>query len=233
MSTSSDPVVLRDLPVDAVTSANTAIDLRGGTWTRLGEPSVHGDQVTETLLGGLAKQSREAGRAQGFAAGWVDGRRGSLARTAASHEAQVHAFDEQSRSILAGQRSAAAALELAADRVEASVRQLNEDLAAQAVELALQIAEAVLGRELATVDDPAADALRRALARVPDDVKVTVRLHPADRADLDPSVLGGRSVTIEADPSLARGDAVVETDSGLVDAGVGAALARVREVLGR
>jgi flagellar assembly protein FliH len=226
-------VVLRDLPVDAVTTADTSADLRGGTWTRLGGTSVHGDQVTETLLSGLAQQSREAGRAQGFAAGWVDGRRGSQAGIAASHQAQLKAFDEQTRRTVAGQQSASSALAMAVRKVEGAVQHLNEDLAEQAVELALQIAEAVLGRELATIDDPAADAMRRALTEVPVDVSVTVRLHPADRAGLDASVLGDRVATFVSDASLSRGDAVVEMETGLVDARVGPALARVREVLGR
>ncbi len=46
-------------------------------------------------------------------------------------------------------------------------------------------------------------------------------------------MLEGRTVTFVADPALRRGDAVVETEHGVVDAGVGAALARVREVLAR
>jgi flagellar assembly protein FliH len=233
MSTSTDPVVLRDLPVDAVTTADTSADLRGGTWTRLGTTSVQGDRVTETLLSGLALQTREAGRAQGFAAGWADGRRGSLEGVAASHQAQLRAFDEQSRRVVAGQQSASAALSTMLRNVEGSVQQLNEALAAQAVELALQIAEAVLGRELTTIDDPAADAIRRAVSEVPVDVSLTVRLHPSDRAGLDDSVLADRMVSYVSDASLSRGDAVVETETGLVDARVGLALARVREVLGR
>jgi flagellar assembly protein FliH len=91
----------------------------------------------------------------------------------------------------------------------------------------------VLGRELAALDDPAADAVRRAVTSVPVDVPLVVRLHPADRAALDEQVLADRAVTYVEDPAVARGDAVVETPSGSVDAGVGAALARVREVLGR
>ena len=233
MSTSSEGVVLRDLPVDAVTTAYTSTDLRPALWTRFGSDSIRGDRVTEGTLHGLAEQSRLAGRAQGFAAGWAEGRRGSRAETEDTHAEQVRALEEQGRRILAAQQAATAALEQAHSRVEASTHALHERLSDQAVELALQIAEAVLGRELLAVDDPAADAVRRALTSVPVDVQVTVRLHPADRAGLDPSVLAGRTVTVVADPSLSRGDALVETESGTVDAGVGTALARVREVLGR
>jgi flagellar assembly protein FliH len=68
---------------------------------------------------------------------------------------------------------------------------------------------------------------------VPPAAAVTVRLHPEDRALLDLTVLAGRPVSLVDDPALTRGDAVVETETGVVDATVGAALDRVREVLGR
>jgi flagellar assembly protein FliH len=230
---STDSVVLRDLPVDAVTSADTSADLRGGVWTRLGGNGIRGDQATETTLSGLAERSREVARAQGFAAGWAEGRRGSLARSTAAQDEQLHAFEERSRLVVAAQQSAADAVARAATSFQEMTRTVHAELADAAVELALQIAETVLGRELVAVDDAAADAVRRALTSVPVDVPVVVRLHPADLAALDAAVSSDREVTYLADPALGHGDAVVETDSGSVDAGIGAALARVREVLGR
>ena len=230
---STDGVVLRDLPVDAVTTADTSSDLRGSVWTRLGGNGVRGDQATEATLSGLAERSREAARAQGFAAGWAEGRRGSLARSAAVHEEQLRTFEERTRRIVTAQQSAADAVARAVTAFGDATRSVHADLADQAVELALQIAEAVLGRELVAVDDVAADALRRAITSVPVDVPLLVRLHPADLAALDESVLANRTVTYVADHALAHGDAVVETESGSVDAGITAALARVREVLGR
>ena len=106
-------------------------------------------------------------------------------------------------------------------------------LAAAALELALGVAQEVLQRELAVAEQPGLDALRRALAPVRPDHAVVVRMNPADRAQLDPSALDGRTVTLVDDPSLARGEAVAETDDELVDATVSSALARVREVLNR
>jgi flagellar assembly protein FliH len=232
-STSSDGVVLRDLPVDAVTTADTGTDLRGGAWTRFGTDAVRGDRVTESTLRGLAEQSWEAARAQGYAVGWAEGRRGSLARSAEVEREQARVFEEQRRGALAGQQSAADALDLAVERFGAVTRSVHQQLGEQAVELALQIAEAVLGREVIAAADPGADALRRAVTAVPVDVPLAVRLHPDDLAALDRSVVAGRSVTWTADPSLSRGDALVETPSGTVDAGIAGALARVREVLGR
>jgi flagellar assembly protein FliH len=245
MSTSSETtgyteggVVLRDLPVGSVVSADTTVDLRGGEWTRFGTSRVRGDRVTEATLRGLAEQSRAAARAQGFAAGWAEGRRDATARTASTHDELVRAFEEQSQRAVVAQQFAVQTLLAAAARFEEVTRAREAELAHQAVELGLQIAEAVVGRELEAVDDPAAEALHRALVSVPAEVAVTVRLHPADLATLDEvgvaeTALRGRTVSYVGDGSLSRGDAVVETESGVVDAGLRTALTRVREVLGR
>ncbi len=226
-------VVLRDLPADAVATVATGRDLRDGVWTRFGAASVLGDAATESTLVGLAERSRDAARAQGFAAGWAEGLRASAARTAEAHEAQVRVFDEHATTFLAAQRSALSAVETAARRCAEVTDALGHELGEAALDLALQLVEAVLGRELATAGDPGADALRRALVAVPVDVPLVARLHPADLATLDRGTVGDRPVTLVADPSVARGDALVETETGVVDATLSGALTRVREVLGR
>jgi flagellar assembly protein FliH len=226
-------VVLRDLPGEAVASAPTGRDLREGVWTRFGADTVLGDGATESTLRGLAERSRAAARAQGFAAGWAEGLRASAARAAEEHDAQVRVFDEHAATFLAAQRSALSAVETAARRCSEAADAVQRELAATAVDLALQLVEAILGRELATAVDPGADAVRRALVGVPVDVPLVVRLHPADLSVLDRGCVGEHSASFVADPSLSRGDAVVETESGVVDATVSGALARVREVLGR
>ncbi len=235
-STSSETVhsvVLRDVAAGQVVRADAGVDLRGGDWTRFGSPSVHGDPVTQSTLAGIAERSRDAARAQGFAAGWAEGRR--VAREQVAESARQHASDlaERTQVLVARQQAAAGALEAATTRCAVTARDVSQQICDQALELALQIAEAVLGRELVTADDPGADALRRALVHVDPEVPLVVRLHPVDRDALDPLVLAGRSFTVVADPSVDRGDAVVETETNVVDASLSDALARVREVLAR
>jgi len=233
-STSSEqqrPVVLRDLPAGAVALADTSRDLRDGEWTRFGSNSVLGDPATEATLHRLAERSRDAARAQGFAAGWAEGLRASAQRSTTASDEQARALQHRSDTLLAAQRSALSALQDAVGRCAETTSALHSELTAAAVDLALQIAEAVLDRELEIATDPGADALRRALVGVPIDVPVTVRLHPADLDVLDRDVVADRAVTFLADASLTRGDAVVESEDGIVDAGIAAALARVREVL--
>jgi flagellar biosynthesis/type III secretory pathway protein FliH len=57
-----------------------------------------------------------------------------------------------------------------------------------------------------------------------------VRLHP-DVATTAADVLRERGVTILPDEALSRADAVVETDTEVVDLRVDSALVRLREVL--
>jgi flagellar assembly protein FliH len=232
-STSSEPVVLRDLPASVVGETRANADLRQGHWTRLGSRGVLGDAVTEATLASLADQARDAARAQGYAAGWAQGRRAALESAAAAEVERATRHHAELTELAAEQRTAAAALAVAIDGGNARVQATCEELAAHAVRLGLAVAEAILMREVSVSADPGADALRRAMTRVPAAVPVTVRLHPEDRSQLDVSVLDGREVSFVDDPSMQRGGAVVETEHGVVDATVEAALARVREMLTR
>ncbi len=224
--------VLRGLPPQATTPAGTAGDLRTGTWTRLGTGTVLGDAVTEAALGSVAEAARAAGHAQGYAAGWAEGRRrvALASQDAASSAAATLAEDR--RELATRQAGLLEALAAAAEQVRGSVAARHDELAEGALHLALQIAEAVVGHELAVAAAPGRDALARALRAVERPGEVVVRLHPEDLAELDGAAPAGRSVTLVPDAGLRRGDAVAETEDGLVDATVDGALARVREVLG-
>lgn len=230
-SSSTDPAVLR-VGDDASVRAHTVdTELRTGTWTRLGGSAVLGDRATEAALTGLAETARAAARAQGYATGWAEGRRAAEEQTrdAIERDARERAADRERQA--AEHAAAMAALEGAAQQLRAAVEDVAGTMESAVVELALQISEAVLGREVATSADPGADAVRRALRLLPDGAIATVHLNPEDRARLDPSTFGGLTLRLVDDPTLARGDALVETDQSVVDATMGAALARVREVL--
>jgi flagellar assembly protein FliH len=100
------------------------------------------------------------------------------------------------------------------------------------VATALQIAEALIGHELAQPDTRGRDAIARALALAPERGHVTARLHPADIAVIDPGAMAsGRTIDIVPDPTLAPGDCIVDVGACRVDARIGPALERAREVL--
>jgi len=145
------------------------------------------------------------------------------------------------REAFAESRAAAAAVldrvELQLDGHSTALDELVESIAASATELALEIAEAVLARELRLSESPGVDAIARAARLLPETgraTEVVARLHPNDLAALGGSVetlLPGRSLTVHADRDVEPGGCVLESGASRVDASVSAAMARVREVL--
>src|SRR5690606_39608307 len=95
----------------------------------------------------------------------------------------------------------------------------------------IELAEAILARELNDSETSAASALHRALAEIDLDLVQVVRLHPEDLKFLDCQGKLTPGVTFEADATLARGDAVTEFEEGYLDARVASAMARARRAI--
>jgi flagellar assembly protein FliH len=234
LSSSTEPGTDRVLRGTTATSiAATALptpELRDGAWTRFGAGAVLGDVVTEQALAGLAESTRHAARAQGYAVGWAEGRRAAAAAAAVeAEEARTAvALAEQQRE--AELRDHLAALTAAAGDFHRASRVLAADVEDQALRLARELTELLVGHELRSSDDPAGDVVRRVLAVLPSGVATTVRLHPATAACVASDALS-QQVTLAADDTLARHDAVVETADRVVDLSIEAALRRVREAL--
>ncbi len=96
---------------------------------------------------------------------------------------------------------------------------------------AIELAEAIVGHELAETGVGAPAALRRALAQAGNEPATAVRLHPADLEVIRTAGGPFAELPLVPDPTLARGDAVVELAHGFVDARIGATLARLRATL--
>ena len=210
--------------------AVTGRELRTGAWTRLGDSSVLGDAVTEHTLSGLAEQAQAAARAQGYSTGWAEGRR--AAEEDAERQRRALAAEHQASEARreADHRSALEALTRAAQQLTDACALTCAQVAAHTTELAVALTAELLGHELAVAATPGLDAVRRALDLVPAESVVTVRLAAEEAAHPDLAELVG-TATVVADPTLGRGEALVETRDGVVDARVRGAMARVREVL--
>lgn len=170
-------------------------------------------------------QSRASGHAAGYAAGLraagaeLAGQRATLDaehRAALLHDA---ARMERALSVLA---TAAAALE---SRTVPVVTDAQHAIAASALELA----EAILGSELADGPASAQSAVRRALNSVDPSTIRAIRLNPLDLAVLDTTVEAG--VAFVADATVARGDAIADLAVGYLDARIATAVARARTAL--
>lgn len=232
MSSSTDGAV-RSRPVAAVLP-----ELREGHWTRLGTSEVLGDQPTETLLGKLAESTRSAARAQGYTTGWAEGRReaaaeADLAEAGRRRDAQAREDrrDQEHQAALATLHTAAAALAAAAESVREAVE-------AQALTLARELTESLVGHELRTAEElglDGADLARRALAALANErtgaASVTLRVGAPGLDASSVAELAQHGVEVSVDAALAPGDALAETDASAIDLRVGTALARVRAVL--
>lgn len=93
------------------------------------------------------------------------------------------------------------------------------------LKLAVRIAEKLIGEELHIAPDAIAGIVSEALRSVRRAKSVIIQVHPAHIASLEErlSTLGtpagaGREIEIIPNASLSRGDCIVETDIGVIDA---------------
>ncbi|WP_235909996.1 FliH/SctL family protein [Goekera deserti] len=196
-------------------------------------PAVRLDEVYADELTRLHEQARAAGHAAGYAQGLAAGAAQSAAavaeaeRAAADRLAVVHQHWERQWS------SAAAALATAAARFDSAVAPVADEVSDLITDNVFDLVAELLGRELAAATTPGRDAVRRALGMCPADAPVVVRLHPEDLASL---TAGDRTelragVTIVPDAGVERGGALAESGPRRIDAQLGPALERVRQVL--
>jgi|HigsolmetaAR201D_1030396.scaffolds.fasta_scaffold01451_14 flagellar assembly protein FliH len=161
--------------------------------------------------------AREAGHREGYEAGFGVGL-------------------QEGRALL---KEAVDALRAAADAVAAERERVSAAVEEAAVDLALQIAEHVIGGELVARPEHVLDAVRGALRRLVERERVTILVNPDDldlvreHAPAIVDELGGvEHFEVQAERRVGRGGAVVRTVEGEVDATIATKLARVREVLG-
>jgi flagellar assembly protein FliH len=135
--------------------------------------------------------------------------------------------------------SALAALHSAADQLQAQRDHWVDHCQQETVRIGIAIAERLLRRTLATRPDAVLDLVRSALECSVEAEQIRVRLHPAD-ADLVTSLPdalltfsreSGSELNVLADDSLARGDCVIETSHGQIDARQATLLDRIADEL--
>jgi flagellar assembly protein FliH len=130
------------------------------------------------------------------------------------------------------------ALAQAAEAVQADQHARADRLERHAVDLALFLAEKVLGGAIAVQPDHVIEAVRGALRGIVDRERITVLVHPED-LDLVRDAMDGLRATlggiehceVQAERRVSRGGAVVRTPDGDVDARVETKLQRAREVV--
>lgn len=191
------------------------------------------DTLTGAARRALDPEALAAAQAEGYAAGREAGYRDGLEAGRRDAAAELQQADQARAEAVA---AALAALEAATAEVAAQAATAHARLEDALAGAALDLATALLGRELELASDPGRDAIARALRLVDGPGAAIARLHPDDVATLaDRDALSelavGRELTVVADPSVERGGCILDIGEGRVDARLSTAVERVREVL--
>ncbi|MBF0672306.1 MAG: hypothetical protein IR160_06960 [Salinibacterium sp.] len=174
-------------------------------------------------------QARTRGHASGYAAGMRAAEETLQAerdRAAAEHAALMEATRKRADALTA-------LLSAAVESVNQHVAPVLAEAQAAIAVASVDLAEAIIGVELADGPTSARAALKRALGDVDPAAVLRVRMHPDTLSaleSLDPARLP-EDISFVADPALAPGDAVAELPDGHLDARIGAAVARARAAL--
>ncbi len=109
---------------------------------------------------------------------------------------------------------------LAAERADLTARFEN-----QLVNLATQMASKILNAELSVKPELLANIVKNAFRSLGEARQVTVRVHPQDLSllreraeEIAESLLSSTSLDVRPDESLSRGDCIVDSDIGSLDA---------------
>lgn len=175
----------------------------------------------------IHEQARVRGHAAGYAAGVAEGTRLLDRERAAAVETRAAA----ARAAAARTEYVLSVLQSAGEAMFSRAAPVLDGMDAALTEAALQLAEAVLGHELAGGEASARSALARATPAAAPAPVHTVRMNPEDLAVLTEADREAAGVRLVPDPAMRRGDAVAEYADGFLDARLSTALDRMRRAL--
>jgi flagellar biosynthesis/type III secretory pathway protein FliH len=161
---------------------------------------------------GLEKEAYEKGFAQGEKAGMELGEK--------RFDSIVKSFSE--------------VLEFLGRLKEESYQKNEQDM----IELVLAIARRIIQKEVSADGSIISRMISSALKYVTDQERIKVKLNPSDlefagqyRGEMIKEMGGMKNITFESDEGIVRGDAVIESNRGIIDAGIGKHLQEVEKAL--
>lgn len=187
-------------------------------------------------ISSVRSEESEGARTAGYAAGWAAGAKAATEsaradrdRMRAEHEAREAQRDAQV------QRTVEALNQAIAQWQRRAIPVIDEAQRAMYA-AALDLAEAVLQREIAPGERSARTLLERALELPIEAAPTVLRLNPDDLKHVNLLIESGQAavpagLSLVPDTRLRPGDAITEHGEGALDARIGTALARAREVL--
>ena len=173
----------------------------------------------------------EQARVRGHAAGYADGAARARVEAAEAQQRARAAEAEAAQQAQVRVNEVLASLNAAVDALHARTLPVLEALEHQVAAAAVELAEALLQRELRAGEDSARSALSRALNPATPAPVHTIRMNPRDLAAL-PEELGSQvQAALVPDPSLDRAEAVAEYPNGYLDARLSTAVNRIKAAL--
>jgi flagellar assembly protein FliH len=201
-----------------LSSESAAATIAAYTFRQLEAPAGSVSNVADVLS--AAHAEAEQIRQQAWAAGESGGRAAGIAAARAEMEPTLQAVG-----------AAVGALEKLRDEAIA-------ELEADAVNLALQLAEQIVAGALAVAPERLIDVAGVALRRIRDRQHVTLVVNPADLDLMSQSVaalqaqLGGiEHLNVQSDRRVGRGGVLARTVDGEIDASIETQLSRAREIV--
>lgn len=237
MTLSSDlnrTVVLHGAQTRQARPARISSDLRTSPFVgRFGVDPRLVDPTLEAVVADAEDRARAAGWERGRHEGRETAQREVAEQAAVLEQARAEQMESRERRREQVLTQALDALRLSTADLDAREAPVFQDIERSVATMAVQIAEVLIGRHLELGSCPALDAVHRALALAPRQSTAIVRVHPDSAQEL-PDVSGalpGGSVTVVADSSIEIGGCIVEAGNRTIDAQLGPALQRLREVL--
>ncbi len=228
--------VLRGADAARVPAARFDTDLRTHRFLRRGHDPRLLDPSLERAFGEATAQARPSAEAEGYTAGYAAGWAAAAESAAIENEHARLAADRAVRARLEQLDRAVAALSDAATTLARTALPAYAEAADHLGPAAMEIVEALLGRELELAPVNIIESVRRALLAAPSDAAVTMHLNPDDAAtvlelhpDLDVEL--GRPVRVVADAALRPGSAVAVHDAAHIEVCLSSSLERVRKEL--
>lgn len=181
-------------------------------------------------------EASPAAHAEGYAAGWAAGARAAAEEGAAQRDRERAEHDQREAQADQQLRRTLAALTAAIEHWQSLSAPVLADAESTLHRAALELAEAVLTREVRPGPDSATALLAKALS-LPHDTQPTVlRLSDQDLPHVERLIASGGAVlpaglSVVADPHLGPGDSITEHSTGMLDARIGQALERARAAL--
>ncbi len=183
---------------------------------------------TERKVVTLEEQARQAGYDAGYTAGMKQ----------AESEIQTRANAQAQTQIRQGMKSGQEVIESLAKSVADAKIEWNSRWETTAVKLSASIAERILRAELAQRPELSQTMIRDLLEIASSESRLIARIHPEDApfledADSSPEQFPRfrQMVEFQPDPTLNRGDCVVELEQGVLDGRVSTQLQRLIEEL--